>query len=85
MGHPAPPVKRQFVRFEFARERFVCAVGCSPPPELIDGRVPQRSVKPRHDSFVRWRLFRARDHSRERVLEDVFGQRAIADTPLEIS
>ena len=70
---------------EFAGEGFVRPLRRSSPPELIDGGVPEHPVEPRDDRFIVRRVVRPRDHFGERILEDVFGERAVPDAALEVS
>ena len=67
------------MRLELSAECLVRAFSCAPPPELVDGRVSQRSVEPRNDGFVCRRLLRSCNHLRECILQDVLGERAVTD------
>jgi hypothetical protein len=75
----------RLVRLEFTCEGLDRPVGGTTPAELIDGGVAKRSIKPRHYRFVAGRLLGPRHHFGKGILEDVFGQRAIADAAFEIS
>ena len=54
------------------------------PTELIDGGVAKRSIEPGDHAFVGRRLPGPVHHLRERVLQNVFRERAIADPALQV-
>jgi len=72
------------MRFELAGEGVHRPGRGSATSKLIDGRIAQYPVEPRHDSFVGGCLIGIGHDTREGILEDVFGQRAVADAALEI-
>jgi hypothetical protein len=66
-----------------ARERFECALSRGASAITVDRRVPKVAIEPRHERFVGRRLFRAGNDLHKGVLQNVFGERAIPDFPLE--
>ncbi len=50
----------------------------------VDRGIPEHPVEPRHQPFV-WHVGQSVQVARERVLQEVFGQRPVANSPLEES
>jgi hypothetical protein len=71
--------------FKLACECLQAARRGPAPPQPVDGRISQHAVEPWNDALVDGRLTRVIDDSRKGVLQDVLGQLAIADSPLEVS
>ena len=80
---PLDLVNRPVVRFKFACKGFDRSIGRTPPPELIDGGVPECSIEPGNDAFILWHTCWARERAHKRVLQDVLGNHAVADATLE--
>jgi hypothetical protein len=70
--------------FELTREGLVRAIGRATTPELINRGVPQGAIEPRNDGFVGRHLLRSGHHLRERLLQDVLGQRAVSDSAFQV-
>lgn len=71
--------------FELPRKCFERAISCSATTVLVDGRVSQDSIEPRHESLVAGPVLRPGDDFRKRVLQDVLRDAAIADSALQVS
>ena len=65
-------------------ERGQCAFFSALAAVAVDGRVPKDAVEPRHEGLV-WQVGQPVHVARERVLNEVFGQRPIAKASLEES
>ena len=76
--------RRQLARPEFPRERVRSPVGGTTPPELIDGRILQRSIEPGDNRLISRRLLGSGAELGERLLQNVLGDGAIADLSLQI-
>lgn len=68
--------------FELARERVEPPAARLVAPVMIDDGVAQRGVEPGHDAVFRY-FRRFGEIADERVLQDVFGERTVADAPLQ--
>src|SRR5207248_6878697 len=64
-------------------ESFERAIRGAAPALHVDRRVAERPIKPWDQRFVVARRGALREPTRERLLKDVFGERAIAETPLQ--
>lgn len=76
-------VNRPILRLKFACEGFDRSIGSTPPPDLVDGGVPERSIEPGNDAFAFRHTHWARERAHKRVLQDVLGNHAVADAALE--
>ena len=75
---------RGFLRFKLSCEGVRSPIGGTSPAELIDRRIPQRSIEPWNDRFVSWRLLWSCHELGERVLQDVLGDGPIAHPALQV-
>ena len=66
------------MRFEFAGERLVRAVGGSAQTKRVNGGITQGPGEPGDDGFVSRGRRRSCDDLGERLLQDVFGERAVS-------
>jgi hypothetical protein len=63
----------------------MCTSRGTTPAKLINCRVPERSIEPRHDTFVGRRLLGTFDELGEGLLQDVFRQGAVANATLQVT
>src|SRR5688572_4299249 len=72
------------LRLELTGERVDGPTGGSASTKLVDRRVAQRAIEPRHQAFVRRHLVRTHEDLRKRVLQNVFGELAITNAAFQV-
>ena len=75
---------RRRMRLQLARKSLDRPIRYAAPAKLVDGGIAERSIEPRHNAFVGRGLLGAVDDLGECVLQDIFGERSIADAPFQI-